>query len=133
MNRNFLTGSTAALYANNARIGKCRNFTLITTRQKNRTTKLGDWDETFTVGLRDTTATADIFYSEEDEVARTVMSSIYENNTNTIPLKILFDIYTGKKVAGPVFVEQQSIPIAFGSAMVCSVQIQFSGKPEVLF
>lgn len=129
----IITGSVAALYAGPTKIGKCRGMTLNVSRQKLETTKLGDRDRTYMAGLRDTTGSADLFYDQSDLAVVAIMNSIYSDVAPTLEMKMLFDIYTGKRVRGQVILESLSIPVAFGVATVCSIQFQISGKPEVVF
>jgi hypothetical protein len=129
----IITGSVAALYVGSAKIGKCRDMTLNTSRQKLETTKLGDRDRTYIAGLRDTTGSANLFYDQADPAIVAIMESVYNDVAPMIEIKMLFDVYTGKRVRGQVILEALSIPVAFGAVTVCSIQFQITGKPEVVF
>jgi hypothetical protein len=125
----ILTGATAALHFNGTRIGKCRDIALSIDRETLPTTRQGDLDRTFIAGLRNTTGSASLFYDPEDTATDALLTQVYADSGALSNLEMVFDQATGRKVTASVLLTRASLSVSFGSAQVCAIDFQISGKP----
>lgn len=122
-----LTGATAELRYQGARIGKCRDFSVSTNRDALETTCLGEWDRTFIAGLRGSTGSATVLYDPEDAAAVGLLNSIYKNEGGAEPVRMIMNTATRTGMDVDAIITNVSAPVAFGQAVACSVSFQITG------
>jgi hypothetical protein len=114
---------------NGVKVGRVRDIQLQTSREALDTTTLDKWDRTFISGLRDSSASGNLFYDPEDVATLELISDIYDDNVATFPMELVFDSMLGKSVLATVVITNISVSASFGAAQVCEVQFRISGKP----
>lgn len=126
----ILTGATAGLYYDTLRIGKVRNIDLDISREALRTTTLDSFDHTYISGIRDSRASASLFYDPLDTAVVNIINAIYED-TNTAPknFKFVWDLNTNRQITSSAVITNIGLSAAFGDAQVCKLSLQLSGKP----
>lgn len=125
----ILTGATAALFFDTLRIGKCRQISLEVDREALPTTKQGDIDRTFISGLRDTKGSASLFYDPSDPAVDALMTKVFTDSASLSSLDLVFDTVTDEKFTVQVVLTSAALTTGYGSAQVCEIQFQVSGKP----
>lgn len=128
----ILSGSTAALYFDGTRIGKCRSLSLDIEREALQTTKQGDLDRTFIPGLRGSSGSASLFYDPEDTATAAVLAKAYDDGTTLSGMELVFDLIGSKKVTASILLTNVGVSTSYGSAAVCEIQFQISGKPTAV-
>ena len=73
------TGSSGALRYEGASVAKCRNWSLDIARDALETTCIGGDDREYVKGLRGATGSATILYDPDDNGARALLNSIFNN------------------------------------------------------
>lgn len=129
----ILTGATATLVFDTIRVGKCRQISLEVDREALPTTKQGDIDRTFISGLRDTKGSASLFYDPTDPAVDALMTRVFTDSGTLSGLDLVFDTHTDEKVSVSVVLTNASINAGYGTAQVCDIQFQVSGKPATKF
>ena len=128
----ILTGTTAVLYFGGTRVGKCRSISLQVDREALPTTKQGDIDRTFIAGLRGTQGSASLFYDPDDPAVSDLLEKVFADDTSLAGLDLVFDSVTDKKVTASVVLTGTGLSASYGSAQVCEIQFQMSGKPTAV-
>lgn len=123
------TSANATMYYSGSRVGKVKNIQLQTSREALDTTKLNQFDRSFIAGLRDTSATATLFYDPNDLTTVSLIEKIYEDNTSTAAFELVFDSRTEKSTQASAVVTRISVSASYGSAQVCDIEFRVSGKP----
>lgn len=125
----ILTSTTAALFYEGSRVGKCRQINLDVEREALETTKQGDVDRTFISGLRGTRGSASLFYDPNDTAVTALLTAVYDDDTTLPGLDMVFDSIASKQVTASVVLTNVSLAASFGAAQVVEIQFQVSGKP----
>lgn len=128
----ILTGTTAALFFNGTRVGKCRQISLQIDREALPTTRQGDLDLTFIAGLRNTQGSATLFYDPSDLGVDTLLTQVYSDSTTLPGFELVFDSVTDQKVTASGVLTNVSLAASFGAAQVVEIQFQVSGKPTAV-
>lgn len=126
------TGSTAAVFFEGSRIGKCRSMDLSIEREALQTTRQGDVDRTYIPGLRGTSGSASLFYDPEDAATAALLLKLYDDNRSLSGFEFVFDTVVGKKVTASVVITNAGLSTSYGAAQVCEIQFQISGKPTAV-
>lgn len=130
----ILTGATAGLYFNTLRVGKVKNIDLEVTREALRTTTVADFDHTYISGLRDSKASATLFYDPLDTAAVNIINAIYEDDPEVSKdFQFMWDINTGRQLTSAAIITSLGMSVAFGEANICKITLQLSGKPISAF
>lgn len=127
------SGVNGSLYYNGSRVGRCRKVDLNVERATLRTTKQGDWDETYRNGLRDTSVTGELLYDPEDTVAINLINSIWNDSSATIPCTFQWDDQYNRSHTANVLLTRVGISMAYGDAHVVDIAFRVSGKPTGAF
>lgn len=123
------TSVHAALFHNEIRIGKVRNIEFETSRETLENTTLDIWDRSFIYGLRNSTASASLFYDPDNTVAVNLIQSIYTDNSTPTPMVMVFDSRQDRSISASVLLTNISVSSSFGEAQVCNIQFQITRKP----
>lgn len=130
----ILLSTTASLWFNTQRIGKCRDVRVNLVRATLRTTKQGDLDETYIKGIRSASGSATLFYDPEDNASTTLLNDIRDDNlTRVVDLRVRFDEKTVKEIDIPIIITQISASVATGEAHFCQVDFQATGRVQGAF
>lgn len=128
----ILTGTTAALFFNGTRVGKCRQINLQIDREALPTTRQGDTDLTFINGLRNTQGSATLFYDPTDAGVDALMAQVYSDATTLPGFDLVFDSVTDQQVIASGVLTNVSLSASYGAAQVVEIQFQVSGKPTAV-
>lgn len=128
----ILTGTTAAMFFNGTRIGKCRQISLQVEREALSTTRQGDTDLTFINGLRNTKGSASLFYDPSDAGVDALMAQVYSDSTSLPGFELVFDSLSGQKVTASGVLTSVGLSASYGVAQVVEIQFQVSGKPTAV-
>jgi hypothetical protein len=130
----ILTGASAGLYYNTLRVGKVKNIDLDISREARRTTTLDSFDHTYIAGIRDTKASATLFYDPLDTVAVSIINAIYEDVAEvTKNFQFVWDLNTKRELTSSAIITSIGLSVAFGEAHICKLSLQLSGKPISTF
>jgi hypothetical protein len=126
----ILTSTTAGLYFNNVRVGKVKNIDLDISREAMRTTTIDLFDNTYIAGLRDTKASALLFYDPQDPTVVNILDTIYADTPEILPnFKFVWDINTNRSLTSDAVITNIGLSATYGEAQVCKLSVQLSGKP----
>lgn len=125
-----LTGSSAEFRYKGARIGKCRSISIDVSRDALETTSLGDYDRTYTNGLRGATGSATVLYDETDSAVVELANAIFRNDEGPQSFGMFLNTTTGKALRFQAIITQSSTPVSIGEAIACSFSFQVSGPFE---
>jgi hypothetical protein len=126
----ILTGATAGLYYGTLKVGKVRNIDLDISREALRTTTLDSFDHTYIAGIRDTKASATLFYDPLDAAVVNIINALYaDTSTSTTNFQFLWDSNTKRELTSAAVITNIGLSVAFGEAQVCKLSLQLSGKP----
>jgi hypothetical protein len=126
----ILTGATAGLYYNTLRVGKVKNIDLDISREALRNTTLDLFDHTYIAGIRDTKASATLFYDPLDVAVVNIMNAIYEDVAEvTKDFQFVWDTNTKRELTSSAIITNIGLSVSFGEAQVCKLSLQLSGKP----
>jgi hypothetical protein len=130
----ILTGATAGLYYNTLRVGKVKNIDLDISREALRNTTLDLFDHTYIAGIRDTKASATLFYDPLDVAVVNIMNAIYEDVAEvTKDFQFVWDTNTKRELTSSAIITNIGLSVSFGEAQVCKLSLQLSGKPISTF
>ena len=130
----ILTGASAGLYYNTLRVGKVKNIDLDISREALRNTTLDLFDHTYIAGIRDTKASATLFYDPLDGAVVNIMNAIYEDVAEvTKDFQFVWDTSTKRELTSSAIITNIGLSVAFGEAQVCKLSLQLSGKPISTF
>lgn len=127
------SGIHGSLFYNGSRIGRCRKLDVNVERSNLRTTKQGDTDETYRAGLRNTTASAELWYDPEDTTAINLLNVIWSDPGSTVPCTLQIDNQYNRQFACDALLTRAGVSMAYGDAHVCDITLQISGKPTGAF
>lgn len=127
-----ITGSSGELRYRGKRVSKCREFSVDISRDALETTVLGDWDRTYTEGIRGATGSATVLYDESDTATVDLANSIFSNNSKE-QIGLILNTITNKRLEFSAIVTQASIPVTINEVTVCSVSFQVTGPFDSTF
>lgn len=124
-----LTGKNGALRWNGGTIGKVRSWSLSVNKDALETTDLGEYDRTYTAGLRGTTGSADLMYDPGEGGAVELLNSIFGNDsTVSQSVEFVLDSAGGKTFSCSAFLTSVSPSVSVADIQVCSISFQVSGQ-----
>lgn len=128
-----LTGTSGELRYNNARIAKCREYSLEISRDALETTSLGDHARTYTAGIRGATGSATILYDRDDINTRNLLNSILDDDADTQSVSFVFNKVDGQAMNTDAILTSVSAPVTVGDVVACGVSFQISGDISGVF
>jgi hypothetical protein len=129
----ILTGTSGELRYNNARIAKCRDYSLEISRDALETTSLGDPARTYTAGIRGATGSATILYDRDDINTRNLLNSIMDDEADLQSMSFVLDVANGQAMNAQAVITSVSTPVSVGDVVACSVNFQISGDITGVF
>jgi len=129
----ILTGTSGELRYNNARIAKCRDYSLEISRDALETTSLGDPARTYTSGIRGATGSATILYDRDDINTRNLLNSIMDDEADLQSMSFVLDVANGQAMNAQAVITSVSTPVSVGDVVACSVNFQISGDITGVF
>lgn len=129
----ILTGTSGELRYNNARIAKCRDYSLEISRDALETTSLGDPARTYTAGIRGATGSATILYDRDDINTRNLLNSIMDDEADLQSMSFVLDVANGQAMNAQAVITSVSTPVSVGDVVACSVNFQISGDIAGVF
>lgn len=129
----ILTGTSGELRYNNARIAKCRDYSLEISRDALETTSLGDPARTYTAGIRGATGSATILYDRDDINTRNLLNSIMDDEVDLQSMSFVLDVANGQAMNAQAVITSVSTPVSVGDVVACSVNFQISGDITGVF
>lgn len=129
----ILTGTSGELRYNNARIAKCREYSLEISRDALETTSLGDPARTYTAGIRGATGSATILYDRDDINTRNLLNSIMDDEVDLQSISFILDVANSQAINAQVVITSVSTPVSVGDVVACSVNFQISGDITGVF
>jgi hypothetical protein len=130
----ILTGATAGLYYGTVKVGKVKNIDLDISREALRDTTLDLFDHTYIAGVRDTKASATLFYDPLDTAVVSIINAIYtDTSVSTTNFQFVWDTNTNRQLTSAAVITNIGLSIAFGEAQVCKISLQLSGNPVSKF
>ena len=129
----ILTGTSGELRYNNARIAKCRDYSLEISRDALETTSLGDPARTYTTGIRGATGSATILYDRDDINTRNLLNSIMDDEADLQSMSFVLDVANGQAMNAQAVITSVSTPVSVGDVIACSVNFQISGDITGVF
>jgi hypothetical protein len=130
----ILTGATAGLYYGTLKIGKVKSIDLDISREALRTTTLDSFDHTYIAGIRDTKASASLFYDPLDQAVVNIINAIYtDTNVSTTNFQFVWDTNTNRQLTSSAVITNIGLSVAFGEAQLCKISLQLSGSPASRF
>jgi hypothetical protein len=128
-----LTGADGQLKYQGAVVGKVRDWSITVTKDALEDTAIGDYDRTYTQGLRGTTGSATVLYDPSNVQASVFLNSIFANSENTETVDFVFNRLDNQSFRCVGFVTSVSPSISVGSVQAVSISFQVSGKPTGAF
>lgn len=125
-----ITGTTGELRYQGVRIGKCRNFSIEIARDALETTALGQWDRTYTEGLRGATGSMTVLYDQDDASTRSLLNSIFRNQDGPQSIALILDTVNNIRLDLYAIITSVSTPVSVGEVVAASVNFQVSGPIE---
>ena len=126
----ILTGVTAGFYHDTLKVGKVKSIDLDISREARRTTTLDAFDHTYISGIRDTKASATLFYDPLDAAVVNIINSIYENTvTPSTNFQFVWNNITNRQLTSSAVITSIGLSAAFGEAQMCRISLQLSGQP----
>ena len=122
-----LTGAGGELRYNGLRIAKCRDFSLEISRDTLETTTVGEWDRTFTEGLRSATGSATLLYDPSDGATRNILNSILGNEDGPQAVGLVLNAASGIQFLVQAIITSISTPVSAGEVIACSINFQVTG------
>lgn len=129
----ILTGTSGELRYNNARIAKCRDYSLEISRDALETTSLGDPARTYTAGIRGATGSATVLYDRDDINTRNLLNSIMDDEADLQSMSFVLDVANGQAMNAQAVITSVSTPVSVGDVVACSVNFQISGDITGVF
>lgn len=128
-----LTGADGQLKYQGAVVGKVRDWSITVTKDALEDTGIGDYDRTYTQGLRGTTGSATVLYDPSNVQASVFLNSIFANSENTETIDFVFNRLDNQSFRCTGFVTSVSPSVSVGSVQAVSISFQVSGKPTGAF
>ena len=123
-----LTGKNGSLRWNSTIVGRVRTWSLTVNKDPLETTNLGLHDRTYVTGLRGATGTAELMYDPTESQARTLLNSIFANDSGVSQtVSFVLDQLGGTSLSCTAFLTSVSPSVTTGDIQVCSVSFQITG------
>lgn len=109
-------------------MGRVRTWSLTVNKDPLETTNLGLHDRTYVTGLRGATGTAELMYDPTESQARTLLNSIFANDSGVSQtVSFVLDQLGGTSLSCTAFLTSVSPSVTTGDIQVCSVSFQITG------
>jgi hypothetical protein len=112
------------------KVAKVTNVSLDIQRQILDTTGIGDMDDEFAYGKRNTSGSATLFYKVDDEATRELMSRILKDSEEPDNLEIVLHRGKGKVISGPVLIRSLGLNESVNENTGVNISFVVSGKPS---
>lgn len=130
----ILNGTHGELRWNGTKIAKVTNAALTISRDTLDTTGIGDLDQTYSYGKRNTAGTATLLYKTDDLATQQIMNRILSDEESDESLTMV--LRTGQTqgtVSGSVLINSLGTTTSIGDNTSVSVSFVISGKPSGVF
>jgi len=130
----ILNATQGELRWNGTKIAKVLNVSINKTRDTLQTTGIGDMDDTFAYGKRNTGGSATLLYKTDDLATTQLMNRIL--NDGESPDELTLILRKGQiqgTLSGPVLISSQSESISVGENTTVNINFVISGKPSASY
>lgn len=127
----ILNGTHGELRWNGTKIAKVLNASINKNRDTLQTTGIGDMDDTYAYGKRNTSGSATLLYKTDDLATTQIMNRILFDGETPDNLSLI--LRTGQSqgtISGSVLISSQSESISTGENTTVSINFVISGKPQ---
>lgn len=127
----ILNGTHGELRWNGVKIAKVLNASINKNRDTLQTTGIGDMDDTYAYGKRNTSGSATLLYKTDDLATTQIMNRILFDGENPDNLSLI--LRTGQSqgtISGSVLISSQSESVSTGENTTVSINFVISGKPS---
>jgi len=128
-----LTGADGQLKYQGSVVGKVRDWSITVTKDALEDTCLGDYDRSYTQGLRSTTGSATVLYDPGNAQAVVFLNSILNNSNMEESVEFVFNRLDDQAFKCKGFLTSVSPSVNVGEVQAVSVSFQVSGKPVGTF
>lgn len=127
----ILNGTHGELRWNGVKIAKVLNASINKNRDTLQTTGIGEMDETYAYGKRNTSGSATLLYKTDDPATVQIMNRILSDGENPDNLSLI--LRTGQSqgtISGSVLISSQSESISPSENTTVNINFVISGKPQ---
>jgi len=114
------------------KIAKVTSASFDTTREILDTTGIGEMDDEFAYGKRNTSGSATLLYKTDDEATRDLMNRIFDDNESPDNLELILYKGGSKAVSGSALISSLGLGMSVNENTSVNVAFVFSGKPSRL-
>jgi predicted ABC-class ATPase len=131
----ILNGTHGELRWNGLKIAKVTNAALTLNRDTLDTSGIGDMDQTYTYGRRNTSGTATLLYKTDDAATQQLMNRILseEEESSEALTMVLRTGQTQGTVSGTALISSMGVTTSVGDNTSVNVSFVISGKPSGIF
>lgn len=122
----ILTGADGQLKYGDKIIGKASNFSLDISRDSIETTVLGEYDRTYTNGIRGSSGSANLYYDPTDADSTSFLNTVLANG-NSETVSFVMDKTGGGGFTATGFLTNVGLSVSVGAAQACEIQFQING------
>lgn len=115
---------------NGQKVAKVTNATVDVQRQVLDTTGIGEMDDEFTYGKRNTSGSATLLYKTDDQVVRELMSRIFDDDEELDSLEIILYRGGSRAVSGPVLIRSLGLSVSVNENTSVNISFVVSGRPS---
>jgi hypothetical protein len=112
------------------KVAKVTSASLNIERQILDTTGIGEMDDEFAYGKRNTSGSATLLYKTDDEPTRDLMKRILEDSEEPDGLELILHKGGGKAVSGVALISSLGLSEAVNDNTTVNIAFVFSGKPS---
>lgn len=130
----ILNSTHGELRWNGRKVAKVLNASINKNRDTLQTTGIGDLDDTYAYGKRNTSGSATLFYKTDDLATTELMNRILQDGETPDNLSLV--LRTGQSqgtISGSVLISSQSESVSTGENTTVSVNFVISGKPTAVY
>lgn len=130
----ILNSTHGELRWNGRKVAKVLNASINKNRDTLQTTGIGDLDDTYAYGKRNTSGSATLFYKTDDLATTELMNRILQDGETLDNLSLV--LRTGQSqgtISGSVLISSQSESVSTGENTTVSVNFVISGKPTAVY
>jgi hypothetical protein len=114
------------------KIAKVTSASFDTTREILDTTGIGEMDDEFAYGKRNTSGSATLLYKTDDESTRDLMNRIFDDNESPDNLELILYKGGNRAVSGSALISSLGLGMSVNENTSVNVAFVFSGKPSRL-
>lgn len=130
----ILNSTHGELRWNGKKVAKVLNASINKNRDTLQTTGIGDLDDTYAYGKRNTSGSATLLYKTDDLATTELMNRILQDGETPDNLSLV--LRTGQSqgtISGSVLISSQSESVSTGENTTVSVNFVISGKPTAVY